>query len=217
MKKLFLVFAVVCLAAPAAWALTGTYGWEDCGTILGMSPANIFSEVSNVTDMYNSGTHSLKLVHALTPTGTSQAYVAWIKGLTAGDVVTGEFYAYDLTATSNPSARIWAHYANSTDVNSYYGSASGSMDYSGTPVGWGIVPNTSGHPYAWTFAATSGLADAIIIEVRTYGYAAGVNTLWIDDLSVTAPDRAGVSIAFPAPGPSATEPGTWGSIKALYR
>ena len=218
MKKLLLALAMVCLFASTGWALTGTYGWEDCGTILGMYPANIFSEVSEVTDMYHSGTHSLKLVHALTPTGTSQAYVAWVKGLTAGDVVTGQFYAYDLTSSGNPSARIWAHYASSTDVLSAYGSASGPVDYSGNPVGWGIVPNIPPlPPYSWTFAATNPLADAMIIEVRTYGYAVGTNTLWIDDVTITAPTRPGVSIVFPSPGPSAVEPSTWGGIKALFR
>jgi len=212
MKKLLLVGALVCLMAPAAWALTGTYGWEDCGTWLGYYPATGFT-ATNVTDRYHTGTHSLYLerVSSTTP----QAYVAWIKGLVAGDVVTGIFWAYDTTSSGNPSARIWAHYANDTDVNSYYGSASGPADYSGNPIGWGTVPNAA--PYIWTFAATDPLATAIIIEVRVYGTVPPANHVWIDDLEVTAPTRGGVSIAFPEPGPSAVEPATWGSIKALYQ
>jgi len=212
MKKLFLVFAAALFVASSAWALTGTYGWEDCGTWLGFYPATGIT-ATNVTTYANSGTHSLELVRV--SSATSQAYVAWIRGLTTGDVVTGLVYIYDTVASGNPSGRIWAHYGFSTDVTLYSSSASGPADYSGTPVGWGPVPN-SGVPYAWTFAPTDPTADALIIEIRNYGTAVGLNTIYVDDLTVTAPDRAGVDIVFPYPGPSATEATTWGGIKALY-
>lgn len=215
MKKLFLVFAAVCLMAPAAWALTGTYGWEDCGTILGNYPATGITG-TNVTTTVHTGMRALELVR--TNTATTQAYVAWIKGLTTGDVVTGIVWIYDTTSGANPSGRIWAHYGSSTDVTAAYGSVSGPADYSGFVLGWGQVPN-SGTPYAWTFgtpAPTNPAADAIIIEIRSYGYSVGANTIWVDDIEITAPDRAGVSIVFPYPGPSAVEETTWGGIKALF-
>lgn len=214
MKKLFLVFAAVCFVAPAAWALTGTYGWEDCGTALGYYPATGITGTNVLTYAY-AGTHSLELTR--TSSATSQAYVAWIKNLTVGDVVTGLVYIYDTTLGTNPSGRIWAHYGNSTDVTSYTSSASGPADYSGPATGspgWGPVPN-SGTAYTWTFSDAT--ADAMIIEIRNYGTVAGANTIWVDELTITAPDRAGVEIVFPYPGPSAVEETTWGGIKALYR
>ena len=113
MKKLFLVFAAALFVASSAWALTGTYGWEDCGTVLGTYPATGLA-TTNVTTYAHTGTHSLELVR--TNAATTQAYVAWIKGLTAGDIVTGVVYVYDTTASGNPSGRIWAHYGNSTNV-----------------------------------------------------------------------------------------------------
>jgi len=215
MKKLLLLTAVVCLMAPAAWALTGIYGWEDCGTVLGTYPNDGTGiTCTSVTDRAHTGTHSLYVVrtHA---TITTQAYVAWIKGLVTGDVVTGIFWAYDTTAGTGayPSVRIWAHYCDSVNPNSYVSSASGSADYSGVPLGWGTVPNAAA--YSWTF--NNATATALMIEVRSYGYTAPLNGVWIDDIEVTAPTRGGVEIVFPAPGPSAVEPSTWGSIKALYQ
>ena len=74
-------------------------------------------------------------------------------------------------------------------------------------------------PASWTFGlvvTTDPLADAMMIEVRNYGVPP-TNIIWVDDIEVTAPTRGGVSIEFPAAGPSAVEPSTWGSIKALYQ
>jgi len=212
MKKMLLVFVIACFIAPSAWALTMCYGWEDLGTILGQYPATGLT-ATNVTTQAHTGLHSLYLVR--TSSSTTQGYVAWVKGLTTGDVITGIFWAYDTTAAGNPSARIWAHYANSTDVMSSLGSASGPADYSGVPLGWGTVPNVAA--YTWTFAP-AGAADALIIEVRSYGNVAPLNGVWIDDITVTAPDRPGVEIVFPGAGyPSAVDNSTWGGIKSLYR
>ena len=215
MKKLLLALAMICLFATSGWALTATYGWEDCGTVLGRYPVADPSVIcTNVTDMYHSGTHSLKCERITT--ATPQAYVAWIKGLTTGDIVTARIWVYDVTTTNTPSGRIWAHYCNSTNPASYGGSASGPAEYSGS-TGW--VQLLAAGPASWTFgtpAPTDPLADAIMIEFRNYGNIP-TNVLWIDDIEITAPTRAGVSIVFPSPGPSANEPSTWGGIKALFQ
>ncbi|MFH1220496.1 MAG: hypothetical protein V1694_08580 [Candidatus Eisenbacteria bacterium] len=219
MKKLLLALAMICLFATSGWALTATYGWEDCGTVLGRfpvaDPSVICTNVvaSALPDYVHSGLRSLRLERIATV--TTQAYVAWIKGLTTGDIVTVRIWVYDVT-TSNPSGRLWAHYANSTDPASYGGSASGPGEYSGS-TGW--VQMLAAGPASWTFgtpAPTDPLADAIMIEFRNYGNIP-TNILWVDDIEVTAPTRPGVSIVFPSPGPSATEPSTWGGIKALFR
>jgi hypothetical protein len=219
MKKLFLVLAVVCFAAPSAWAgtITRCYSWEDGQTVLGTYPTTGIT-CTNVLSPVHTGLRALEIVR--TSSTTTQAYVAWVKNLTTGDQVTGIFWAYDVTTGGNPSVRIWAHYGSSTDVTLAKGSASGPADYSGVPPGWGTVPNTppTPIPYLWTFAPTDLTADALIIEVRSYGTAAGANTNWVDDITVTAPDRAGVEIVFPGiGGPSAVEQTTWGGIKALYQ
>jgi hypothetical protein len=215
MKKMLLVFAIACLAATSAWALTGTYGWENCGTVFGTYPATGITATNvGAPDPVMSGIKALKLER--TSASTTQSYVAFVTGLTTGDVITGLVYIYDTTASGNASGRIWAHYGHASNVMDAVGSASGPADYSGVPLGWGPVPN-SGTAYAWTFAPTDMSADALIIEVRNYGNTPPLNVIWVDEITVTAPDRPGVVINFPIAGPSAVDNSTWGGIKSLYR
>jgi hypothetical protein len=214
MKKLIMVLAVLCVAAPAAWATTCYYSWEDCGTILGQYPTTGLAATNVIAPFpVRTGTHSLELVR--TNASTTQAYVAWVKGLVAGDVVSALVYIYDTTAGGNPSGRIWAHYGTGTSMATL-GSASGPVDYSGVPLGWGPVPN-SGVEYAWTFTPPVPEATALVIEIRSYGNIAPLNVIYVDDLQVSHPDRPGTFVVFPYPGPSGVEATTWGAIKALYR
>lgn len=187
MKKMAVLAAALMLAASATHALTVTYGWEDGGTVLGVYGTAL---ASNVSSPVNTGTKSLKLVDNSSGSGTPQAYVAWIKGLADGDVVTAGFWRYDTTIGSSPSTRIWAHWNDSpTDVMGYAGSAGGNSDY-GTTSGWQELS------WSWT---VSGGHTGLVIEARTYSD--GQDTVWIDDLSVTAPDTATiVTPAVPEPG-----------------
>jgi hypothetical protein len=50
----------------------------------------------------------------------------------------------------------------------------------------------------------------LVIEVRTYSSPGDV--VWIDDLSVTAPDGATIH----TPGNVSLEPSTWADIKAAF-
>jgi hypothetical protein len=209
MKHLLLVFAAVCLMATAGYAYEMSYGWEDCGTVLGMYPEGTGVIAGTVGDPVHSGLWSLQLTDNAA-SGTPQAYVAYVYGLTAGDSVYCEFWRYDDTPGTAPSCRIWAHWNDSypPDMNAYDGSAGGNSDY-GPGLGWDLAS------HSWIVPPDSVPHFGIMIECRTYSNSGDV--VWIDDLYIYAPSRIGVCLHIPEPGPSATEATTWGGIKNLYR
>ncbi|QID17533.1 PEP-CTERM sorting domain-containing protein [Nitrogeniibacter mangrovi] len=200
--------ALILLGSTQAHALqTVDYGWEDgVGTLLGSygnlaDPVNVTGAQlgSNGVDPYGvAGAHGGdRFLHVAEDPigGTPQAYVAFITGLQAGDEISASFWGYDDTAGSNPSLRIWGHYAVSGDVNSYEGSAGGNTTYTDGS-GWSQVGNT------WTFAPSSAGADALVVEARLYSGSGGRTDFWIDDLQVIAPDHATVQFAAaPVPEP----------------
>jgi uncharacterized repeat protein (TIGR01451 family) len=126
--------------------------------------------------------------------GTPQGYIAYIENLAHGDVITATFWGWDQTPGVSPSLRIWAHYAQSGDVDSYAGSAGGNSTYTdGT--GWSQLT------WTWTFDSAGDTRDALVIEARLYSTPSSgefSTDFWIDDLQVIAPDSAAVS--FPAAG-----------------
>lgn len=187
MKKLGLITLAMLFVAANAMALTVTYGWEDGGTVLGTYGTVL---ASNTNQLANTGSRSLKLVDNYSGSNTPQAYVAWIKNLQAGDIVTASFWVYDTTPGGSPSGRIWAHYNNSnSNVNQYDGSAGGNNTYSGSSP-WSLLS------FSWTMPVGK---TGLIIEARTYSD--GQDTIWVDDLTVTAPDHATiVTPAVPEPG-----------------
>ena len=141
----------------------------------------------------HSGTYSLELIDG--GVSTPQAYVGWVTGLNDGDVVTAGFWVYDETAAGvYPQGRIWAHYTSDpTDIDSYAGSASGNSTYSG--LGWTYLEHD------WTFDSDGGTRDGLVIEARTYTNLG--DTIWIDDLSITAPDTAVILTPTTVPIPAA--------------
>ena len=205
MRNLLIVAIALALATPAL-ALTVTYGWEDGGSVLAVYPAgNMIATNVGAPDPVYAGLRSCKLEDAH-PSGTPQAYVAWIKGLVDGNQVHCDFWIYDTTPTGEPSGRIWAHYNDDpNDVMGYATSASGPNLY---PAGTGWT-NDGATNYTWTM---SGGHTGLVIEVRTYTNPGAI--VWIDEMTVTAPD--GATIVLPAPV-SAVESATWTGIKALYR
>jgi MYXO-CTERM domain-containing protein len=133
--------------------------------------------------------------------GTPQAFVAWITGLTDGDVVTGSFLGLGdrYSEPANAMARIWGHYTTAGgDIDSYDGSAGGNSTYSGAD--WTYLEKE------WTFNGDGGNHDGLVIEARIYGYSGGSYTTWIDDINVNVIDTdnsGGIVIHFaavPAPG-----------------
>jgi hypothetical protein len=211
MKAVVGVLAVALLAMPAMAAqVTQSYGWEDgVGTILGYygnvtDPTNVTgpqtgSQGSTSPDYTCPGAHSGdRYLHVAEDphSGTPQAYVAWIKGLTDGDVIDADFFGYDITPGASPSLRIWAHYTTSSSIDDYQGSASGLYDYT-AGTGWDNVA------YSWTFDSAFGTRDCLVIEARLYSTPSTSDPdhtdFWIDDITVTAPDTATIVFA-PEPG-----------------
>jgi hypothetical protein len=180
-----LTLAVLALPTAFCTAAEVSYGWEDgVGTVLGMygtgSPFPLVA--SNVSAPYpvHGGLYSLRLERT-SDDGTPQAYVAWVKGLTDGDVVDASFWRYDTTPGSPgpPSCRIWAHWNDDPNgVNGFNGSAGGNSDY-GPGTGWDLTS------HSWTVADGH---TGIVIEARVYSDSG--DTVYVDDLTVRAPDTA---------------------------
>lgn len=191
-KRILLVCLAILLMASTVNATpmgeqTVNYGWEDEGTILG----NYYDiTATNDNTHVHNGSLSLKIVDG--GENTPQAYVGWVTGLANGDEVTASFWVYDAVSGS-PSARIWGHYTSDpVDIDSYAGSASGNYTYSGD--GWSQLS------YTWTFDAGAD-RDGLVIEARTYSELG--DTVWIDDLTITAPENATIVTPATVPVPAA--------------
>jgi hypothetical protein len=181
------LMAGVMMAGVASAQQTVNFGWEDpTHTILG-SYKDITATNVTAPDPVYAGSRSLKLVDGA-DSGTPQAYVGWVTGLNDGDQVTAGFWCYDTTPGASPSGRIWGHYTNGT-IDDYAGSASGSYDYPAGD-GWSYLE------YTWTFDSDGGSRDGLVIEARTYSSPG--DTVWVDDLTITAPDGATISVPEPA-------------------
>lgn len=202
--KFFLSFGTLLLVLPMTVMAvqTETYGWEGSDTVLGVY-GNGVPDLEYVAPVHG-GSQSLEFVE--TPLGgTPQAYVGWIQNLSDGDIVTASFWVYDDTPEVFPSSRIWAHYnANYANPTAYDGSASGNYDYS-QGNGWELIT------WEWTIDDDS-THSGLMIEARIYS-AAEFDTIWIDDLTITAPD--GATILFPNI-PVALVRQTWADIKASF-
>ncbi len=196
--------AIVLAAISAALALAGsvTFGWETDDTVLGLygsgTPPIL---VSLVSDPVHSGTQSLRLEDN-SPDGTPQAYVAWIVGLSDGDQVTASFWRYDTTPGSTPpSCRIWGHWNDDPeDLFGFNGSAGGNSSY-GPGTGWDMAEHT------WT---VEGGHTGLVVEVRTYSEPG--DTVFIDDMTITAPDGA---IIWTPETYLSLQGTTWAGIKKL--
>jgi len=212
MKKLITILAVLAIAVPVLAQQTLSYGWENgVDTVLGYygTPVNegetpIFATINDT--QVNGGMYSLQLIDNA-PSGTPQAFVAAVYGLQEGDEVTGVIYRYDDTESGAPSCRIWGHWNNSLgtpeeDITGYDGSASGNNSY-GDDIGWGAIE------YTWVVPAEK---TGLIIEVRTYSNAG--DTVWVDDLTVTAPD--GATIRFADGGTVGVQNQSLSAVKALF-
>jgi len=200
MKKL-LTLALI-LMAGSALGVVYDYGFEDGGLPIGYFGDGEPPILANLVNTpVHGGNWSLR-VEDNAASGTPEAYLVWIKGLSDGDQVTAGFWRYDTTPGASPSVRVWGHWNDDPlDVNGYNGSAGGNSDY-GPGEGWDYTEHT--------FDVVDG-HTGLIIAVRTYS--ADGDVAWIDDLHIVAPDFA--EVILPHCG-TATQEGTWGQVKALY-
>ena len=173
MKNVMALAAPVLMTSAVLADASGSYSWEDgVATIIG-SFGNI-GTAENVSDNANTGSQALYIAESPL-SGTPQAYVAWVQGLTDGDVIDGSFFAFD---QSGVRVRIWGHYTTGTDdPTSYSGSASGNTAYT-TDIGWEQMSHT------WTFDSNGGTRDGLMIECRLYSGDETSNFTWVDDVSV---------------------------------
>ena len=203
--KLMTAILMIAVFATGAWAQqTVTFGWED-GVSTVLSTYYNVDEVFNDGAMANSGTHSL-YANESSLTGTGELYLAVITNLNNGDEVTASFYGYDDTPGVSPSLRIWGGYCDTDGIDSYTGSAGGNSTYT-AGTGWEQIA------YTFVFDDSEG-HDALIIKARLYSAAVG-DDFWVDDLEVTAPENA--IITLPNELPVSTENAAFGAVKALYR
>jgi hypothetical protein len=126
-----------------------------------------------------------------------------VRYLTDGDLVVVSVWRYDTTPGASPSCRLWAHWNDDpTNVYGYNGTAGGNEEY-GPGEGWDEV--------TWDWIVVDG-HKGLVIEIRTYSEIG--DTVWVDLMTVTAPDHAEII----TPGTLApVERTSWTSIKALYR
>ena len=187
MKRITICLSLaVCLSlVGSVFAETVNYGWETGSgdAILG-SYGNIGSAEFS-TEQAHSGDYSLKITEDPIG-GTPQAYLAWVTGLQEGDVVTASVWAQSYNGTDSiPRGRLWGHYTAGDDINAYDGSASGPDEYAGA-TDWDCIQ------HSWTIAAGK---EALVIEGRIYSSSdPGNNVVYFDDLCVTVPDHASVTV-----------------------
>ena len=210
MKTLLLTLVLMGLGVCPALAVTYNYGWEDQGTVLGFYGTNgdgsdiMFANATSAPDPVRTGSYSLRLEDNMA-SGTPQAFLAYIWGLRPADVITAEFWRYDVTYGAAPSCRIWGHWNDDLpdDYFAYSGPAGGQDDY-GPGTGWDLASyafiNSEGH---------SGL----VIECRTYS--APGDIVYLDDLEIDIPVYA--TIMLPSASFVGVEQTSFGSVKALFR
>ncbi len=199
-----LLLAITAAANPI---LVPIYGWEDGGIVLGMFGTGdppIFATNVSDPDPVHWDNAALRLEDN-SPTGTPQAYVAFIWNLQPGDFVMAGFWRFDDSPSASPSCRIWGHWNDSLpgDPEGNDGSAGGNNDY-GLGEGWDYTS------WEWEVPAEH---TGLVIEVRVYSNPGDI--VWIDDIEVLAPEHA--YIQFPGTGPVDVETRTWGEVKSLFR
>ena len=203
MKTSALLGAVSVLAATsvasAGLSYTGSFNWDDGGTVLGSYGSNV--TFANVVDPFAEGDSDRALKISEDPlSGTPQGYVAFIDGLNDGDTINVSMMGLG-DGSLTGKIRLWAHYTTS-DVTSYGGSAGGSNEYSTSSTEWTMLSNE------WTFSgglASGGDHTGLVIEARLYAYSSNDDASgWVDDINVEVfSSSSDVSISFasvPAPG-----------------
>jgi len=188
MKKILRAVMTLSVVGLTAHAAGATSGWEDwplgSSGVLGTFGDNL---VTTVTDeLALSGSQSLKLVEDPL-SGTPQAYLAWVTGVSEGDTITASVWGYGTGTLAK--GRLWGHYSTSLDINDYQGSASGPTPYIGLGEVW------EQQTYTWTVAAGQ---EAFVLEGRIYSYDPD-NIVYYDDLEIISSNPNALITVIPEP------------------
>ena len=190
----------------AAWAgnfpITASTGWEDptAQAILG-SAGNLSDFGYDPSEAY-AGSSSLFLVESPME-GTPEAYVAYVTGLQAGDIVHASMWFKGEGVVGK--GRLWGHYANE-GIDAEDGSAGGASSYAGIGSEWEESTHTWVIPEGKT---------GLVIEARLYGYLED-NRLLGDELFVgVSSASASIQIAGQTAAPPVV-PGSGGVAGVLF-
>lgn len=186
-------------------------GWEDGGTVLGMSGTGsppIIATSATAPEPVFTGNYSLRLENN-SPTGSPKVYVAAIWDLDSdGQVVTVSFMRYYDPLVAMPLCRLWGRWNDELPGNleANNGDASGVFDFGGGG-GWEEVS------YTWTVEdGHRGLVVELYLDFSEGG------TVWIDDLDVLVMNPVGdITVQTPCFTVVATEQESWGAVKSLFR
>ncbi len=171
----------------------GSFGWED-------EVSTAFNTTGNIVEIQNTGEINGVLPYAGdrmlylkqgSPSGTPQAWVAFIENLEDGDEVNVSMFAYDDEPDGNPGTRICAHGAISGDPSSVVNQFGGQNQTFTSGIGWEQLNET------WVFDSLGGQRDAMMIQVRLYASGED-NEFYVDEISVeVCSDNPNVSVTFP--------------------
>jgi len=180
-------------------AFTITSGWEFDNSDKLMPSLGYYGSIGSIT-FETSGCHGgSKCIKAEASevTGTPTVYLAYVKQLSPGDVVTASYWG---KASGNSSTGIWAHYIED-DHTDYDGSASGSSEYVGSYGEWAKTESS------WTVPPRK---TGLVIEARLYAADDDYHALWMDDLSVTVVSTLSPPLVATAPSYESyfTQPGS---------
>lgn len=182
------------------------FGWEDStSTHLGCDGSTLeFIEATNVDAQAHSGSRSLQLLDAFSAVPAPASYVAWVRNLQPDDEVTAGFWRYD-ASSGYPDVLIRGRWNDDPDdIDQDDGDAGVNTD-DGPETGWDYTE------FTWTNDA--GHTGLVIEAYMSSSLFNGGGTVWIDDLSITAPQHATVTTpdtvvygAYFSLGTSATSP-----------
>ncbi|MCP4837486.1 MAG: hypothetical protein GY895_22295 [Phycisphaera sp.] len=145
-------------------------GWEDPTALAILGSSGNLSEFGYDESDVHAGGSSLFLTEAPMG-GTPEAYVAYVTGLQAGDVVHASMWFKGEGVVGK--GRLWGHYAND-GIDAEDGTAGGATSYAGIGSTWEESTHTWIIPEGKT---------GLVIEARLYGYLDD-NRLLGDDLFV---------------------------------
>ena len=184
------------------FAITASTSWEDPTALAILGSSGNLSDHGYEDSIAHDGEYSLFLVESPME-GTPEAYVAYVTGLQAGDIVYASMWFKGEGVVGK--GRLWGHYAND-GIDSENGSAGGANSYAGIGSQWEESTHT------WTIPEGK---TGLVIEARLYGYQED-NRLLGDELFVgVSRGSAEIQIAGQGAAPPVV-PGVGGMVALVF-